>query len=210
MVSAGAARARAVAEPLFQGRVGVVNQLERHLREPDPSRGIGHVVAGRVGGASRAAIALSVGLARDLHPEKRRVELHARIDGWREAKPASGRVAPVLVVGIADRRDPRTLAVSAGIDDEVREAAVAGVAGVGLALDVAGVPGVAETPGGKVAGRRRVILTGAPVEVTTAPVGAVEAEPDALRDPRTVLLQVVRRLVVGHVQEEAVRPSDAG
>src|SRR5450759_2438153 len=109
---------------MLERRVSELSKLESVLREPRASRRLDDAAPLRVGRrAGDAAVTRTVGLARHLHPEIGVDQGVAGIRGRRNAETASGRVTPVLSrssAGVAGRCPvPRTLAVTAGVDDEV-------------------------------------------------------------------------------------------
>src|SRR5450759_3605163 len=105
-------------------RVREPRELERLLREPRARRRVDDAAPLRIGRrAGDAAVTRTVGLAWHFHPEIGVDQGVTGIRGRRNAETASGWVAPVLSrsgIRVAGRCPvPRTLAVTAGVDDEV-------------------------------------------------------------------------------------------
>src|SRR5688500_18350628 len=96
-------------------RVGVADELECHLREPDPGRRVDHP-PNRVLWSRPPPVALPVRLARDLDPEVGVDEHVARVQTWPYSEAPIRRVAPVLRVTrrVIGRRGPWALSVATG------------------------------------------------------------------------------------------------
>jgi hypothetical protein len=132
---------------LREWQIGVLDQLQGHLWEPLAGGRVLHV-AHRIFRPAGPTVALAVGLAGDLHPEVGIYQGLAGVGRCRVAQAAVGRVALVLAVtrGMAGRWDPAALAVAAGVEDESRQAGVAGIGHPGLTLDVVDIPLVGQAP----------------------------------------------------------------
>ncbi len=107
---------------LLERRVGEAHELERLHREPHARIGvyqipdrINHIVA-----RAETTAALAVRLTGHLNPQEGVDQLVAGVGSGANANTTAGRVAPCLRVGEGLRWRPRTLAVPAGVDDEVR------------------------------------------------------------------------------------------
>src|SRR5919109_3074223 len=97
---------------LWQWRVGVLCQLQRHLREPLPWGRVDNAPLGvDRSGWPKSTRALAIRFTWNLYPQVSIEQPNTGVRGWTHAKAAIRRVAPILRIRIhTGRRCPRTLA----------------------------------------------------------------------------------------------------
>lgn len=156
-----------------------MHQLERHLWEPLPSRGILHAT-NWIKRSACPTVALTVGFTRNFDPQECVDERISSIDCWLIAQTAVWRITPILWVagGMIGRRDPGTLSIAARVDDEMLEDRLR--VPPSLALDLIRIFLVRQHPGRKIVWVCRRILASAPFGMALAPGGRVRGESNTL------------------------------